>query len=187
MLLKWFSKSNIWAAGFWEIHEYSGAHLTSRRSCSNRCLPMPSINAEAWWRHQLDIFIALLALCAANSPVTGEFPPQRPVTQNFVFFDLDPWIKQSRGWWLEAPSRSLWCHCRGMSSHLPYKHRLHRHFLVLVRAIRVANVLDSHFIRIFSASYHLKTKIFFPVFPKHLPISWLLKFDESHWGQPWGE
>ena len=34
---------------------------------------------------------ALLALCAGNSPVTGEFPSQRPVTRNFdVFFDLRP-------------------------------------------------------------------------------------------------
>ena len=32
---------------------------------------------------------ALLALCVGNSPVTGEFPPQRPVTRSFdVFFDL---------------------------------------------------------------------------------------------------
>ena len=34
-------------------------------------------------------FFALLALCAGNSPATGEFPTQRPVTRNFdVFFDL---------------------------------------------------------------------------------------------------
>ena len=32
---------------------------------------------------------ALLALCALNSKVTGEFPSQRPVTRSFfVFFDL---------------------------------------------------------------------------------------------------
>ena len=32
---------------------------------------------------------ALLALCAGNSPVAGEFPAQRPVTRNFaVLFDL---------------------------------------------------------------------------------------------------
>ena len=31
---------------------------------------------------------ALLAVCAGNSPVTGEFPAQRPVTRSFdVFFD----------------------------------------------------------------------------------------------------
>ena len=39
--------------------------------------------------HQMETFSALLAICAGNSPVLGEFPVQRPVTQNFdVFFDL---------------------------------------------------------------------------------------------------
>ena len=34
-------------------------------------------------------FSASLVLCAGNSPATGEFPSQRPVTQSFdVFFDL---------------------------------------------------------------------------------------------------
>ena len=42
-----------------------------------------------WWRHQMKTFSALLALCAGNSPVPGEFPSQRPVTRSFgVFFDL---------------------------------------------------------------------------------------------------
>ena len=37
----------------------------------------------------METFSALLALCVGNSPVTGEFPTQRPVTQSFdVFFDL---------------------------------------------------------------------------------------------------
>ena len=31
---------------------------------------------SAWWRRQMETFSALLALCAGNSPVTGEFPPQ---------------------------------------------------------------------------------------------------------------
>ena len=32
---------------------------------------------------------ALMAFCAGNSPVAGEFSVQRPVTRNFdVFFDL---------------------------------------------------------------------------------------------------
>ena len=40
-----------------------------------------------WWRHEMEPISALLALCAANSPVTGEFPSQRPVTRSFdVFF-----------------------------------------------------------------------------------------------------
>ena len=61
------------------------------------------------------IFSALLALCAGNSPVTREFPTQKPVTQSFdVFFDVclnKRLSKQSRGWWLEMPSLSLWGHC----------------------------------------------------------------------------
>ena len=37
----------------------------------------------------METFYALLALFAVNSPVTGEFPSKRPVTQSFdVFFDL---------------------------------------------------------------------------------------------------
>ena len=39
----------------------------------------------------METFSTLLAICAGNSPVTGEFPAQRPVTQSFdVFFDLRP-------------------------------------------------------------------------------------------------
>ena len=37
----------------------------------------------------METFSALLAICAGNSPVTSEFPAQRPVTRSFdVFFDL---------------------------------------------------------------------------------------------------
>ena len=53
--------------------------------------------------------------CAGNSPVTGEFPAQWPVTRSFdVAFDLRPnkrLSKQSWGWWFETPSRSSWRHC----------------------------------------------------------------------------
>ena len=81
----------------------------------NRCWwPGPS-----WWRHQMETFSALLAICAGNSPVPGEFPTQRPVTRSFdVYFDLRPnkWLsKQSWGWWFETLSCSLWRH-RNVSS-----------------------------------------------------------------------
>ena len=37
----------------------------------------------------METFSALLAICAGNSPVPGEFPSQRPVMRSFdVFFDL---------------------------------------------------------------------------------------------------
>ena len=67
-----------------------------------------------WWRHQMETFSALLAICAGNSPVPGEFPTQRPVTWSFdVFFDLRQnkrLSKQWWGWWFKTPSRPLWRH-----------------------------------------------------------------------------
>ena len=37
----------------------------------------------------METFSVLLAICVGNSPVTGEFPAQMPVTQSFdVFYDL---------------------------------------------------------------------------------------------------
>ena len=41
----------------------------------------------------METFSALLAICAGNSPVSGEFPAQRPVTRSFdVFFDVRVWV-----------------------------------------------------------------------------------------------
>ena len=66
----------------------------------------------------METFSALLALCAGNSPVTGEFPTQRPVTRSFdVLFDLllnKRLSKQSWGWWFETPLPPLWRHCNGL-------------------------------------------------------------------------
>ena len=71
----------------------------------------------------MEAFSELLAFCAGNSPVTGEFPSQRPVTQSFdVFLDLrlnKPLSKQSRGWWFETLSRPLWRHCKDFRSSTP--------------------------------------------------------------------
>ena len=71
--------------------------------------------ANPWWRHQMETFSALLALCAGNSPVIGEFPAQRPATRSFdTSFGLrlnTRLSKQSRSWCFEIPSSSLWLHC----------------------------------------------------------------------------
>ena len=68
-----------------------------------------------WWRHLMETFSALLALCVRNSPVTGEFPSQGPGTRSFVvFFDLrlnKRLSKQSIRWRFETPSGSLWRNC----------------------------------------------------------------------------
>ena len=72
----------------------------------------------AWWRHQMETFSALLAICAGNAPVTGEFPriPHTKASdaELWYFFDrcLNKWSsKQSWCWWFETQSRPLWRHC----------------------------------------------------------------------------
>ena len=60
-----------------------------------------------WWCNQIESFSVLLAPCAGKSPVTGEFPSQRPVTRSFgVFFVL-------RLWWTSAGPLTM---CRMGSS-----------------------------------------------------------------------
>ena len=74
-------------------------------------LPRPF---SPWWRHQMEAFSALLAICAGNSPVPGEFPTQRPVTRSFdVYFDLrlnKRLCKQWWCWWFETLLCPLWRH-----------------------------------------------------------------------------
>ena len=71
-------------------------------------------NLDTWWRHQIGTFSALLVLCAGNSPVTGKFPAQRPVTWSFgVFFVLFTfrWCRHN---WLRKALRDVtivtWAH-----------------------------------------------------------------------------
>ena len=77
----------------------------------------PWIFLQTWWSHQMETFSALLAICAGNSPVTGEFPTPRPMTRSFeISFYMRPnkrLSKQSWGWWFETPSRPLWRHGNG--------------------------------------------------------------------------
>ena len=92
-------------------NEMMGVRLLLWQVCLNQARGSP----RPWWRHQMETFSVLLALCAGNSPVTGEFPSQRPVTRSFyVFFGLrlnKRWSKQSRRRWSETQSLWLWRHC----------------------------------------------------------------------------
>ena len=67
---------------------------------------------------------ALLAIYAGNSPVTGEFHSQGPVTRSFDdFFDLGlnkRLSKQSWGWWCEMALRSLWRHRNENNQHVQH-------------------------------------------------------------------
>ena len=77
-------------------------------------LDIISLTSVSWWRHKMETFSTLLAICVGNSPVPGEFSTQRPVMRSFdVYFDLRPnkWLsKQSWGWWFETLLCSLWRH-----------------------------------------------------------------------------
>ena len=91
------------------------AILKSPHSCLWCMLPL-IYASKTWWRHQIEIFSTLLALCVGNTPVIGEFPSQRPVTRSFdVFFDLrlHEWLsKQPLDWWFETPSCPWWRNCK---------------------------------------------------------------------------
>ena len=82
-------------------------------------LMVTSLSIGSWWRHQMETFSTLLALCVRNPPVTGESPSQRAVTRYYdVFLDLrlkKRLSKQSRRRWLETPSRSLCRRCNVVS------------------------------------------------------------------------
>ena len=79
----------------------------------------------------------LLAICAGNSPFTGELPAQRPVTRSFdVFFDLRLNKRLSKkwwGWWFEAPSCPLWRHCNAYIGSTKYAWRIQDTNLLSIR------------------------------------------------------
>ena len=118
----WLKQNKAWQnEGVYLIVAYSVTIFNVTRICY---VSLSYNQGLSWWCHQMETG----PLCGEftgcrNSPVTGEFPTQRPVTRRFdVFFDLrlnKRLSKQSWGWWLETPSRSSWRHCneRGWLAH----------------------------------------------------------------------
>ena len=49
---------------------------------------------SAWWRHQMETFSALMALCEGNPPITGELPSQRPLTWRFIYAWTNGWTNK---------------------------------------------------------------------------------------------
>ena len=91
--------------------KYVPISTTNEQAMVGSCFAVVNFFMMTSWNGS---FSALLAICAGNSPVPGEFPAQRPVTRSFdVFFDLrlnKRLSKQWWGWWFETPSCSLWRH-----------------------------------------------------------------------------
>ena len=110
----WWGVSQVlrWISQVYQSLSTIGEH--SRLIRFEKCAVEMVSHRRTWWRHQTETFSALLAICAGNSPIPGEFPTQRPMTRSFdVYFDLRPnkrLSKQRRGWWLETQSCPLWRH-----------------------------------------------------------------------------
>ena len=92
----------LWGARCWDLGKIAYNMITS---CMNIFM-VTSSNGN---------ISVLLAICAGNSPVTGESPSKRPGTRSFdVSFDLrlnKRLSKQSWGWWFETLLRPLRRHC----------------------------------------------------------------------------
>ena len=149
----------------------------------------PQINNKhwSWWRHEMETFPALLALCAGNSPVTGEFPAQRPVARNFdVFFDLriNDWVNNREAGDLrryrahyddvimagEDASTLRWCHkidiC-GITARATYLICLHGYIPFGSRTARSAGV-SGHPGKNVCKCIWSKTSSFIPNFTGHV-------------------
>ena len=48
--------------------------------------------SKPWWRHQMETFSALLAICAGNSPVTGESPLKGQWRGALMFSSICAWL-----------------------------------------------------------------------------------------------
>ena len=95
----------------------SVATVLSRHLCISNCLGglcdiwnvfVTSPEHLQWWRHKIETFSALLAICAGNSPVPVEFPTQRPVTRSFVFTLI---CARINGWVNNHEAGDLRRHC----------------------------------------------------------------------------
>ena len=89
-----------------------------------------------WWRHQMEIFSALLAICAGKSPVTVEFPSQRAIDAELWYFlwsahRINGWVNSREAGDLRR-HRSLWRHCNGCHHSLSpssfIRHHHHHHY-----------------------------------------------------------
>ena len=134
------------------------------RTQANYC-PLP---LSAWWRRQIETFSALLAICAGNSQVPGEFPTQKPVTWSFdIFYDLrlnKRLSKQSWGRWFETLSCPLWRHCNGIFTIIILGEWLREYM-----AVAQSNyILKSILYVIYQWAFKLYTKVHIV---RHIPMS----------------
>ena len=98
----------------------NGCHVYSLKLC----------DGYTWWRHQMETFSTLLALCEGNLPATGRSPPPPTHTHThkvqcrgaLMFIPcVSKWhSKQSIRRWFETPWHWLWSPCNLSASELYY-------------------------------------------------------------------
>ena len=109
-VIKWKHFPRYWPFTETEMSSFwRNLHHWLHRKLSNWQLSVqPVMKISSKWLH------FRFSVCAGNSPVSGEFPVQRPVTRSFdVFFDLHLiklLSKHSLGWWFQTLSCQLWRH-----------------------------------------------------------------------------
>ena len=79
--------------------------------------------AFAWWRHQMELFSAFLAICVGNSPVPGEFPHKGQWRGALMFTMICTWIN---GWVNNGEAGDL------------RRYRAHYDVTVMVRGIHLS-------------------------------------------------
>ena len=106
---RWWLGSCLPRNRFWTQAFFSVSFLHMKGCLVIGGVPYISLNHISWWRHQMETFAALLY-----------WPFVRGIHRVFFFhLCLNKRLsKQSRGWWFETPTRSLWRHRNG--STLPY-------------------------------------------------------------------
>ena len=90
-----------WACNYWSMRGLKLIHISKRDPCHTKTM-MTSSNEN--------IFRVTGPSCG-DSPVTGGFPSQRPVTRSFdVFFDLRRNKMLSKQWWGRCDLRRHFAH-----------------------------------------------------------------------------
>ena len=87
-MFSFWHNSLHWGHRFWHfVNRVTSTHLYKKWNV-----------LDTWWRHQMETFSTLLALCAGNSPVTGDSSHKGQWRGALMFPLICASGKQSRGW-----------------------------------------------------------------------------------------
>ena len=75
-----------------EIKSFNTEHRSWINNSTHKLYLDGVYTSLSWWRHQMETFSALLAICAGNSPVPGEFPHKGQWRRALMFTLICVWI-----------------------------------------------------------------------------------------------